>query len=138
LCYGGHSFNTIRILLADKWQNTDDGLTPTPPYTANKLTSVHVPRGIKTRDPRTGAVKAVLYRPNPKIKLEQTRDEGRKEEFSQFPRSTKPINSSFALYVRRIITQDSSNCVHQDTLHKDSRSQTWTLPCGFRLPLFPL
>jgi len=123
-----------------------NGRTPTTnrprrkisPYTAHKLTSIHVPRGIKTRDPSTRAVKAALYRPNHKINLEQTRDESRKGELSQFPHSTKPIKSSFALYVRRIATQDNSNCVHQDTLHKDSRSQTLTLPCGFWLPFFPL
>jgi len=58
--------------------------------------------------------------------------------FLNFRVLQKPIKSSFALYVRRIATQDNSNCVHQDTSHKDSRSQTLTLPFGFCLPLFPL
>jgi hypothetical protein len=82
-----HNWN----LACGQMVNSDDGSTPSPPYKAFKLTSTHVPRGIKTRDPSTRAVKAVLYRPYPKINLEQTRDESRKGELSQFPRSTKPI-----------------------------------------------
>ena len=81
---------------------TDRPRSKTSPYTPYKLTSIHVPRGFKTRDPTTRAVTAVLYRPKPKINLEQTRQKGTKGELSQFPSSTRPIKSSFALDVRRI------------------------------------
>jgi len=65
----------VIVLIQFEFCLPTNGRTPTTnrcrrkisPYTAHKLTRVHVPRGIKTRDPSTRAVKAALYRPNHKI-----------------------------------------------------------------------
>lgn len=115
---------------------TDRPRRKTSPYTAYKLTSIRGPRGIKPAIPVLERSKLSYTVLTPKLIWNRHVRRVRKESFLNF----RALQNQSSLHLHYTWDEEPlrTTTAHQDYLHKDSRSQTWTLPCGFCLPLFPL